>query len=178
MSVVRSWLQQPKNAESVDRVIFCVFSDSDRDVYERMMNVYFPPVDETDLVALPCLDSGKWVQISGFLRQSITKMDNFLDVLQKVAGVTGHGALDLSRLTEYFTTQFSPKARSTFFKKSLPKIIELALKLPELFQKQPKKHKKSKRKADEPNQSPTRTRHTCQNIDHILTLLYSRPYRH
>ncbi|KAI0784195.1 A1pp-domain-containing protein [Abortiporus biennis] len=45
LKTVRSFFDSP-NGEKVDNVLFVVFSDKDRETYEKLIPLYFPPEDE------------------------------------------------------------------------------------------------------------------------------------
>lgn len=42
LNTVREWLEDEKNREKVDAIIFCTFLDKEFDVYNDLMNYYFP----------------------------------------------------------------------------------------------------------------------------------------
>lgn len=48
LRTVRKFLDEGGNADKVDRVIFVVFLEKDRKVYEELMQAYFPPVPWND----------------------------------------------------------------------------------------------------------------------------------
>ncbi|XP_070578284.1 ADP-ribose glycohydrolase MACROD2-like isoform X2 [Ptychodera flava] len=47
IQTVRDWLETDKNADLVDRIIFCLFLKNDVRLYEEWMPVYFPVDDST-----------------------------------------------------------------------------------------------------------------------------------
>uniref|UniRef100_A0A915K0S3 Macro domain-containing protein n=1 Tax=Romanomermis culicivorax TaxID=13658 RepID=A0A915K0S3_ROMCU len=42
LKAVRNWLERNNNAEKIDRIIFCVFLDKDKYMYEQIAQLYFP----------------------------------------------------------------------------------------------------------------------------------------
>ena len=42
MAAVREWLEEGDHADRMDAVIFCVFTNADRAVYETYMSTFFP----------------------------------------------------------------------------------------------------------------------------------------
>ena len=45
VQTVREWLEEGDHAELIDAVIFCVFSESDRNLYNAYMPIFFPLVE-------------------------------------------------------------------------------------------------------------------------------------
>lgn len=43
LETTRKWLEDHPNLEEVDRIIFCVFEDENKVVYEELLPLYFPP---------------------------------------------------------------------------------------------------------------------------------------
>ena len=39
---VRGWLEENKNHEKIDRVVFCLFLQKDQDIYSKMLPLVFP----------------------------------------------------------------------------------------------------------------------------------------
>lgn len=52
---------------------------------------------------------------------------------EAIVTISGKPDLDVSGLVSYFNECLDSKERSAFCKKELPKIVELALRLPEIF---------------------------------------------
>jgi len=44
LKTIRDWLCESNNSDLVDRIIFCVFLDKERVVYEKLMPIYFPTI--------------------------------------------------------------------------------------------------------------------------------------
>ena len=42
LKVVRQWLEDKKNADSIERIIFCMYLQEEMDLYSQIMPVYFP----------------------------------------------------------------------------------------------------------------------------------------
>ena len=42
-NTVRSWLEQPENANAIDYVVFCTYLENELLCYSRLMPLYFPP---------------------------------------------------------------------------------------------------------------------------------------
>ncbi|CAG8496684.1 15591_t:CDS:10 [Funneliformis mosseae] len=43
LSTIRKWLEGHQNLDKIDRIIFCVFEIENKDVYEVLLQLYFPP---------------------------------------------------------------------------------------------------------------------------------------
>jgi hypothetical protein len=129
MSTVRRWLESAENRAKVDRIIFCVFSDQDREVYERMMPVYFPPAVQPEIASLPCSDTDSWTRIVEALRQPIGKVEQLAEYLLNVSPRNS----DVGSFKGYLLENMTRKDSSAFLKKEFSKIAELALRLPQLF---------------------------------------------
>ncbi|XP_065846221.1 uncharacterized protein [Oscarella lobularis] len=46
IDTVRRWLNVPENAEKIDRIIFCVYTSADQNIYESLLPYYFPDVQD------------------------------------------------------------------------------------------------------------------------------------
>ncbi|CAG8500841.1 24190_t:CDS:10 [Cetraspora pellucida] len=66
LETTRKWLEDHKNLEEVDRIIFCVFEDENKIAYEELLPLYFPP--------LP--DSNKLVEDIIKLDEDVNKLDD------------------------------------------------------------------------------------------------------
>ncbi|CAI2188548.1 17663_t:CDS:10, partial [Funneliformis geosporum] len=58
LSTIRRWLEGHSNLDKIDRIIFCVFEIENKDVYEHLLQVYFPPPGTK-------LDTGEKVEVGG-----------------------------------------------------------------------------------------------------------------
>jgi O-acetyl-ADP-ribose deacetylase (regulator of RNase III) len=43
LDTIRKWLEKQPDLDKLDRIIFCVFEDENKDVYETLFPLYFPP---------------------------------------------------------------------------------------------------------------------------------------
>lgn len=43
LSTTRRWLESEDNSSKVDRIIFCLFLPVDISLYQKLIQVYFPP---------------------------------------------------------------------------------------------------------------------------------------
>eukprot|EP00640_Fibrocapsa_japonica_P004016 CAMPEP_0113935190 /NCGR_PEP_ID=MMETSP1339-20121228/2395_1 /TAXON_ID=94617 /ORGANISM="Fibrocapsa japonica" /LENGTH=221 /DNA_ID=CAMNT_0000937257 /DNA_START=51 /DNA_END=716 /DNA_ORIENTATION=+ /assembly_acc=CAM_ASM_000762 len=43
LDTVRTWLEEDTNVEKIDLIVFCAFEDKDKEIYERLLPLYFPP---------------------------------------------------------------------------------------------------------------------------------------
>lgn len=126
---IRLWLENQENRSKVDRVILCVFSDQDREVYEKMMPVYFPPAPQPEIITLPCCDPDTWTRIVDALKQPLGKVEQLADYMLNVSSKN----TDVGSFTSYLLENMSRKDSSAFLKKEFAKIAELAIRLPLLF---------------------------------------------
>ncbi|CAJ0841052.1 11130_t:CDS:2, partial [Entrophospora sp. SA101] len=46
MKTIRKWMEDFEHIEKIDRIIFCVFEESNRRIYEGLLPLYFPPPPE------------------------------------------------------------------------------------------------------------------------------------
>ncbi|CAH1757565.1 15502_t:CDS:2 [Entrophospora sp. SA101] len=46
MKTIRKWMDDFEHIEKIDRIIFCVFEESNRKIYEGLLPLYFPPPPE------------------------------------------------------------------------------------------------------------------------------------
>ncbi len=42
LRTVRDWLETDKNYKKIDRIVFCIFTDVDLEIYEKQMPKFFP----------------------------------------------------------------------------------------------------------------------------------------
>ncbi|KAJ6217026.1 hypothetical protein RDWZM_008183 [Blomia tropicalis] len=42
LNAIQTWLNDPNNRDKIDRIIFCLFLEKDVEIYNRLLNQYFP----------------------------------------------------------------------------------------------------------------------------------------
>ncbi|CAG8446346.1 3355_t:CDS:10 [Ambispora leptoticha] len=47
LDTIRRWLENQESLENIDRIIFCVFENENKFVYEELLPHFFPPPDQT-----------------------------------------------------------------------------------------------------------------------------------
>jgi len=134
LKTVRLWLQDPKNAASVDRIVFCCYNPPDYDLYEEMLQIYFPPIlKNTDLV-LP--SSKKTSPLLTAFDEKITDAASLIHAIKTARNLleTPASAPEVDfRGLESLLSNLDKTTSKKFFKTTLPKIIELAKRRKELF---------------------------------------------
>eukprot|EP01128_Nolandella_sp_AFSM9_P005902 TRINITY_DN2945_c0_g2_i1.p1 TRINITY_DN2945_c0_g2~~TRINITY_DN2945_c0_g2_i1.p1 ORF type:complete len:1366 (+),score=392.81 TRINITY_DN2945_c0_g2_i1:7-4104(+) len=176
LQTIREWLEDKKNRRSVDLVILCVFSDRDRQCYEKLMQVYFPPVPpkgsapvsdssssayvdlSKDLPPpppppnkkLPFENAKRWKLIERSLasvsEEGVTSAEEFIALLSELPG---NESEDFDGLRNFFSSGAGSAYSSVFFSKVVPRMARLIVGLPALLKKEKEKREADVKKAAE-----------------------------
>lgn len=140
LSTVRNWLAIPENKDAIDRIIFCVYNPPDLDIYERLLQVYFP-IGEQDLGLTLTLPSVKRSSpsVTAFA-EPINDAEGLINAIKAARTPKNAGddssspapEMDLGGLAELLAT-LDKAASKKFFETTLPTIIEYASRRKELL---------------------------------------------
>ena len=139
LTTVRNWLAIPENSAAVDRIIFCVYNPPDLDIYERLLQLYFPISTEDERgvgITVPSLKKTSPAVTAFADPAAIKDTETLVEAIRTARQLKGESAgetpMDLSGLEELIGS-LEKDARTSFFKTTLPAIIDLASRRKELL---------------------------------------------
>lgn len=139
LSTVRNWLAIPENMESVDRIIFCVYNPPDLDIYERLLQLYFPIASDDEKgtgVTLPSVKKSSPTitafKDSASIQDTAALVTAIREARQMTGASAGETPMDLGGLEELIGG-LKKDAQLHFFSKTLPIIIDLASRRKEIL---------------------------------------------
>lgn len=139
LTTVRNWLAIPENSASVDRIIFCVYNPPDLDIYERLLQLYFPIASDDERgvgITVPSAKKSSPTVTAFAEPASITDAATLVEAIRNARQLKGESAgetpMDLSGLEELIAS-LDKDARKSFFKKTVPTILDLAARRKELL---------------------------------------------
>jgi O-acetyl-ADP-ribose deacetylase (regulator of RNase III) len=136
LRTVRTWLEDPKNFDSVDRIVFCVYNPPDVEVYEQMLQLYFPVVRESTDIQLPTSKKSSPINTT-FNSDAATSITDTPSLIAAIKNAhqredSPPAIIDLTVL-ETLLSGLDKSELKSFFKSTLPKIIDLASRRKEIF---------------------------------------------
>eukprot|EP01128_Nolandella_sp_AFSM9_P003172 TRINITY_DN1369_c0_g1_i1.p1 TRINITY_DN1369_c0_g1~~TRINITY_DN1369_c0_g1_i1.p1 ORF type:complete len:1089 (-),score=235.40 TRINITY_DN1369_c0_g1_i1:93-3359(-) len=138
VGAVRDWLEDEENAKSVHRIIFCVFSDRDREMYQEALQVFFPLTDKEkspSYVRQKHLVYPEKDSVIAILDELTAKPPTDLgELIEALRRFPGNATLDLTGLEMFFSGYLSEEHAESFFGNTIEVIIRLAR---EHYQKTP-----------------------------------------
>jgi len=125
VKMIREWFKQPENKNRIDRIVFCVDNEKDLDIYEKLLQLFFPLKRQSQVTQLPCYIKDRWSILRKALSQQLKNVDELTEFIQKY-GINSDA--DLSGIKVLFGRLNESETRN-FFEKTLPGIMKLASKL-------------------------------------------------